>query len=228
MPSIDGAMGAVIAPASGGLLYRGSKRAVDVFGSSVALVALSPLLLAIGLAIRLQSPGPALFRQRRVGQGGKEFTCYKFRSMVNGCDESPHREAACKYLNGEIKATANDASGPLFKRPDDPRVTKVGRWLRRTSVDELPQLINVLKGEMSLVGPRPPIPYEVALYSERHWQRLAVPPGITCLWQIGDRDRVGFEEVVSMDLEYIKKRSLWTDMRILLLTIPAVLKMDGH
>ena len=209
-----------------GRFYQVSKRLIDVMAASLALGVLSPFLFLAGLAIRLDSPGPALFRQKRVGQGGKEFTCYKFRTMVNGASEKMHQEYILRYMNGEPAAV--DAGVATFKLTQDLRITRVGGWLRRACLDELPQLINVLKGDMSLVGPRPPIPYEVALYREKHRQRLLVPPGLTGPWQINGRDHVTFEQMVDIDLDYIQRRSLLLDTRILLLTVPAVLRKGGH
>jgi len=201
---------------SGRRAARWAKRALDVVVAAVALLVLAPLCAVIALAVVLDSPGPALFRQRRVGQHGRPFVMYKFRSMVDGAEE---QLAAVRHLNSH--------RGPVFKARDDPRVTRMGRWLRRSSLDELPQLLNVLRGEMSLVGPRPPLPAEVAHYTAREWRRLAVRPGMTCLWQINGRSEVGFEEWVEMDLAYIERWSLWLDLAILLRTLPAVVSGRG-
>jgi len=192
------------------------KRAIDVIFSSIGLLLLSPLMACIALAIKLGSPGPVLFAQTRVGKGGRPFIALKFRSMRAGADQ-------------EVSdlADRNEATGPIFKIRLDPRVTPVGRFLRRTSLDELPQLYNVLRGEMSLVGPRPPIPSEVRQYKEWHRERLAVSPGLTGLWQVSGRSDVTFDEMVLMDIYYIENWSLWLDFRIMLRTIPTVLFADG-
>lgn len=191
------------------------KRAIDVILASVALVVLSPLLLAAAVLIRLTSPGPVIFRQLRCGLNGRTFTCYKFRSMVRDAEERLHEVA---HLNQKEIA---------LKIRNDPRLTAVGKWLRKSSIDELPQLFNVLKGDMSLVGPRPAIPTEVAQY--QHWQRrrLRMRPGLTCLWAVRGRDRVDFESWMRLDLEYIDNWSLGLDARIILLTIPQVVSGRG-
>ncbi|HEX7119988.1 MAG TPA: exopolysaccharide biosynthesis polyprenyl glycosylphosphotransferase [Longimicrobiales bacterium] len=194
------------------------KRAMDVAFAAVALLLISPLLAMIAVAIRLDSAGPVLFGQLRVGVGGKPFRMWKFRTMVPDADRM---KPALAYLN--------ESGDPrLFKISHDPRVTRVGRWLRRTSLDELPQLINVLRGEMSLVGPRPFFPEDVKHYEPHHLERLTVLPGITGLWQVSGRSDVrDFEAVVNLDREYIRRWSLLLDLRILARTIPAVLRRDG-
>jgi exopolysaccharide biosynthesis polyprenyl glycosylphosphotransferase len=192
------------------------KRGVDVIGALVGLTVGFPLLALIALAIRLNSPGPVIFTQTRVGAGGKLFKIYKFRSMVEGA------ETEQEYLR-----ELNEADGPLFKIQDDPRLTRVGRLLRRTSLDELPQLWNVLRGEMSLVGPRPPIPPEVERYEEWHKRRLETRPGMTGLWQVSGRSLLSFDEMVLLDIYYIENWSLWLDFKILLRTIPRVLLGSG-
>lgn len=196
--------------------YRVAKRFLDVALALLGLVLLLPLLPAIIALIKLDSPGPILFRQKRVGQGGRLFTCYKFRSMV------PDAES----LKAEL-VKMNEATGPAFKIRNDPRITAIGHFLRRSSLDEVPQLFNVLSGQMSMVGPRPQIPTEVALYEPWHRGRLAVTPGITCLWQISGRSHVGFDEWMRLDLEYVRRRSLALDLRILLGTLPAVIARKG-
>jgi len=186
----------------------------------------SVVLLVCAIAIRLDSRGPVFFRQRRVGERGRPFTMVKFRTMRVDADQTAHRDYAASFIRG--RASRQGADGEqVFKLVRDNRVTRVGRWLRRTSLDELPQLWNVLKGEMSLVGPRPPIPYEVEHYQPSHRQRLAVTPGMTGLWQVRGRSNTTFEEMVALDLEYIRRRSLLLDLRILLATIPAVLSTRG-
>jgi exopolysaccharide biosynthesis polyprenyl glycosylphosphotransferase len=191
------------------------KRALDFVGAALALLVTSPLLLAVAIAIRLESPGPALFVQKRVGEGGRIFSIHKFRSMREGAEEEQ-----------ALLLDRNEATGPLFKMRDDPRLTRLGAWLRRLSVDELPQFINVLRGEMSIVGPRPGLPSEVAEYQPWHRQRLEVPPGITGLWQISGRSDVSFDEMCLLDIYYIENWSLGLDLIIMLRTIPHVL--FGH
>jgi exopolysaccharide biosynthesis polyprenyl glycosylphosphotransferase len=194
------------------------KRIADALISFFGLIALSPLLALVGLAVRLSSPGPIIFRQRRVGSGGRQFDILKFRSMVDGA------EARLT----ELAADSVYTDGRLFKVPRDPRITRLGRFLRRTSLDELPQLWNVLKGEMSLVGPRPPLPSEVALYEEHHYSRFDMKPGITGPWQVNGRNRItDFDEVIRLETAYLRRWSIWKDVAILIRTIPVVLKMDG-
>lgn len=188
------------------------KRSVDVLGAGLLLLALAPLLAAIALAVRLGSRGPAIFRQERIGIDGHPFTVLKFRTMRQGA------EAETVFLRRRHPTT-----GPLFKLVDDPRVTGVGRHLRRHSLDELPQLVNVLRGEMSLVGPRPALPEEVAGYADRVRRRLAVRPGLTGLWQVSGRSDLSWEESVDLDLRYVDEASATMDLRILALTVPAVL-----
>ena len=195
---------------------RSGKRAMDIVGASIALVITSPLLLLAALAIKLESRGPVLYRSTRIGRGGRPFTFLKLRSMVHGADQHRHR---LSHLN--------ECDGPVFKINRDPRVTRVGRFLRVTSIDEIPQFMNVLLGQMSLVGPRPPIPEEVVQYEPWQLRRLDVRPGITCLWQISGRSRIGFQEWMRLDLEYIRRQSLALDMNILIRTVPAVLSREG-
>ena len=192
------------------------KRGVDVVGAVTMLMLGAPLLGLIALAIRLGSPGPIVFRQTRVGAGGKRFEMFKFRSMREGA------EAELEHL-----LDLNEADGQVFKIRDDPRLTRVGRFLRRTSLDELPQLWNVLRGEMSLVGPRPPVPAEVSRYKRWHKRRLDVRPGMTGLWQVSGRSLLSFDETVLLDIYYIENWSLWLDFKILLRTIPTVLFGEG-
>ncbi len=192
------------------------KRAIDLLGAAVGLLVLSPLMAALALAVRIDSPGPAIFRQERVGRGGRTFTCLKFRTMVRDA------EAQLDALRDR-----NEADGPLFKIKDDPRRTRVGKFLRRTSLDELPQLWNVLRGEMSLTGPRPAIPAEVAQYEPWHLRRLEVSPGISGMWQVSGRSDVGFDEMVLLDIYYIENWSPLLDLRIILKTIPVALFGKG-
>lgn len=204
------------------------KRVSDILISLVALIILSPLWLIVSLFIKLDSRGKILFKQERVGMDGRIFLCYKFRTMKSDADENVHREAYRKNIEGAREANAGDDEKPVFgKVKDDPRVTRVGKFLRRSSLDELPQFLNVLKGDMSVVGVRPPIPYEVENYALWHRKRLDMKPGITGLWQVSGRNRIAFEEMVRIDLYYIENWSLWLDLKIILLTLPAVLRGDG-
>ena len=184
--------------------------------ASLGLIATMPLWLLIVIAIRMDSPGPAIFVQERVGVRGRRFRFYKFRSM--------HGDAESRLLDLQ---TSNEVSGPVFKMRSDPRVTRVGQILRRTSLDELPQLINILKGDMSLVGPRPPLPREVEQYRPTDMVRLTVKPGLTCLWQVSGRSTVGFDEWMEFDRQYVQNLSFWLDVRILFRTIGAVLDIRG-
>lgn len=193
------------------------KRAMDFTAAAVAIVLLSPFLLLLCLAIKLESPGPILFRQTRIGVGGEPFTMWKFRSMYTDAEE---RKAALMAQN-EMEG------GVIFKMKDDPRVTRVGKFIRRASIDELPQLWNVLVGDMSLVGPRPPVPVEVAQYTLSDHRRLHVKPGITCIWQVSGRSNIAFEQQVELDVDYMHTQSVWTDVKLLFKTLPAVLKGTG-
>ncbi len=190
-----------------------SKRAMDIAGSALGLVVLSPVFLAIAVAVKLSSPGPVFFCQTRVGRYGRHFKFYKFRSM---------RQDAESMKDGLMDRNESK-DGVIFKMKDDPRITKVGRFLRRTSLDELPQLWNVFIGDMSLVGPRPPVPSEVEKYTLEDRKRLDVIPGITCLWQINGRSEIPFNEQVRLDKEYILAPGIWKDIVILLKTIPAII-----
>jgi lipopolysaccharide/colanic/teichoic acid biosynthesis glycosyltransferase len=204
------------------------KRGIDVLGSLCALVMLSPLILTIALAIKLTSRGPVLFRQKRVGQYGATFTFLKFRSMYMSSDDTIHKDYTTRFISGNHDADAAEGQNRVFKLQNDPRVTRIGTLLRRASLDELPQLLNVLHGEMSLVGPRPPLPYEVACYQPWHKRRLlAVKPGITGLWQVGGRSRVKFDDMVRLDLKYAETWSVWLDLKILWMTPTAVISGDG-
>ena len=194
-----------------------AKRAIDVVGSFSGLVLLSPLFLSVAAAIKLTSPGPVFFCQTRVGRYGRHFRFWKFRSMYIDAEA---RKA-------ELLAKNESKDGVIFKMKDDPRITKVGKFLRRTSLDELPQLWNVFVGDMSLVGPRPPVPSEVAEYTLEDRKRLDVIPGITCLWQIKGRSEIPFHEQVRLDKEYIQAPEFWKDVAILLKTIPAIIGGRG-
>jgi lipopolysaccharide/colanic/teichoic acid biosynthesis glycosyltransferase len=195
------------------------RRAQDIVFSLLALILLAPLALLISLAIVLDSPGDgAIFRQRRVGRNGKLFWLYKFRTMCPDAEEQ---------LNELL--SQNQMDGPVFKIKDDPRITRVGRFLRKTSLDELPQLLNVLQGDMSIVGPRPALPREVELYSDYQRQRLYVTPGLSCYWQIAPhRNEMSFDEWMALDLKYIQERSFWVDWKIIFLTVRAMLMKYGE
>lgn len=193
-------------------IYHFFKRVFDFLASLVGLIVLSPLFLYIAFKIHNEDKGPVFYTQTRVGKDGKEFEMYKFRSMIVDAD---------KKL-AELKAQ-NEVEGPMFKMKEDPRITKIGKFIRKHSFDELPQLLNVLKGDMSLVGPRPPLPSEVAQYTEYDKQRLLVVPGCTGLWQATVRNSVGFSEMVELDLEYIQKRGFFYDLYLIFLTVKIVL-----
>ncbi|MGH7537100.1 MAG: sugar transferase [Gemmatimonadales bacterium] len=206
------------------------KRAVDLVGAVLGVVVAAPLMVAAAVAIKLDSQGPVFFRQERVGTGGRRFRVLKFRTMVQGASESAHRELVTRMLNGDEETTAQrgDAGRPVYKLLQDERVTRVGRLLRRTSLDELPQLLNVLRGEMSLVGPRPPLPYEIEAYAYWQFDRLQVRPGITGLWQVSGRNLLTYRRMCELDIEYVRHWSLWLDLKILLKTIPVVLFNSGR
>lgn len=207
------------------------KRIIDVAGSATGLVVLSPLMLLLAIGVKVSSPGPVLFRQKRVGRYGEEFTFLKFRSMKHGNDSSVHEKFVAELMALKV-ATESDGSAPkenpVYKMVNDSRITRFGAFIRKTSLDELPQLINVLLGQMSLVGPRPPIAYEVDRYAPWHLERLVVAkPGITGLWQVEGRSRVSFDEMVRMDLRYARVWNVWFDIKLLFRTIGVVLKMTG-
>ena len=208
---------------------RGIKRMMDVTGSLVLLALFSPVFFLIAAAIKLTSRGPVLFRQQRIGEHGTPFTFLKFRSMYINNDASQHKEYVRQLIAGQAaKNPADGIAEGVFKLTNDPRITKVGNFLRRTSLDELPQFINVLRGEMSLVGPRPPVPYEVEAYATWHRRRLLeAKPGITGLWQVHGRSRVGFDDMVRLDLRYARQSSPWLDVKILLQTPKAVIAGNG-
>lgn len=196
-------------------VYSFWKRLIDILGAIVGLLILAILFIPFAIAIKLDSAGPIFYRQTRCGLNGKEFTIWKFRSMCADADAKKH-------------LVKNKAKGHIFKNDEDPRITRVGKVLRRTSLDEFPQFWNVLKGEMSLVGTRPPTPNEVAKYNERHWQRLRVKPGVTGEWQAKGRSKItDFEDIVSMDLDYQQKWSIWYDFYLILMTVAVVVKREG-
>lgn len=203
----------------------GVKRLIDRIAAFVGLVVLSPLLAAIALAIRLDSRGPALFRQTRIGKDGRPFTFLKFRSMEDGNDPAIHRDYISALIHDDCGALKGEHGS--YKIEDDPRVTRIGHFLRRSSLDELPQLWNVLRGEMSLVGPRPPVDYEVELYGAHERRRLSALPGITGLWQVSGRCRTTYQQMVDLDLAYIDDWSLALDLKILVRTVGVVLGRKG-
>ena len=204
------------------------KRVADVLVAGAALLLLAPVWLLAALLIKLDSRGPVLYRQERVGMDGRIFLFLKFRTMLRDSDDREHREYQRKYIAGQAETNLGDESRPVYKMRSDPRVTRVGRFLRRLSLDELPQLLNVLRGDMSVVGPRPPIPYEVEAYALRHRRRLDMKPGLTGLWQVSGRNRLSFEEMVKLDLYYIENWSLWLDLKIILRTLPVMLRGDAY
>lgn len=203
-------------PASAQRQREPVRRALDILVALVMLTLLAPLLAVIAFLVWQEDRGAILFQQERVGRGGRRFAFYKFRSMV------PNAEALKASLSQQ-----NEATGPIFKMKDDPRITRVGRVLRRYSLDELPQFLNVLKGDMSLVGPRPHLPKEIEQCPTYPMERLSVPPGLICLREVSGRSRLTFEEWIALDLEYVRQRSLWLDLKILLRAVPAVLRGDG-
>ncbi len=196
--------------------YAVLKRVIDIGVAFFLLILFLPIIPVVTLLILLDSPGPIFFKQKRVGKNGKVFNFYKFRSMVSGAEK----------VIGSLRPLSG-VDGPVFKIKDDPRITHVGRFLRRSSLDELPQLINVLRGDMSVVGPRPNLPSEVSQYQPWQKRRLDVVPGITCFWQIAGRSHIGFQEWMRLDLEYVRKRSLTTDLKIMFKTVPAVIARKG-
>lgn len=196
--------------------YKFFKRVIDIVCSLAGLLLLSPVLIIVSILIKLESDGPIIFSQDRIGYKGKEFKMYKFRSMVVNAEELKKR-----------LSEQNEMSGPMFKMKNDPRVTKVGKFIRKTSIDELPQLINILKGEMSLVGPRPSLPKEVKEFEPWMMERLEVKPGLTCYWQVSGRNDIDFEEWMKLDIRYVRERSFWLDMKLIFKTF-FVLFGDEH
>jgi exopolysaccharide biosynthesis polyprenyl glycosylphosphotransferase len=207
-------------------IYDWIKRGLDIIGSSILLALLAPLLVVIAVAVKLKSSGPVFFEQERMGQKMKPFKMLKFRTMHANADHKLHHEYVTRFIQSGSNAQAGDAR--IFKLTNDPRVTPIGSFLRKTSLDELPQLLNVLRGDMSLVGPRPPLPYEVEQYKSWHCRRvLDAKPGITGLWQVTGRSRTTFDEMVRLDLRYARTCSIWTDIKILLATPAAVFSGKG-
>ena len=195
-------------PTKGFSFYEVIKRTIDIVCSFVGILVLSPLFIIIAIIIKFTSKGPVFFSQKRVGRNGKEFDMYKFRSMVVNAEELKEKLAA-----------QNEMSGPMFKMKDDPRVTKVGKFIRKTSLDELPQLWNILKGDMSLVGPRPSLPKEVAQLDEWMYKRLEVKPGLTCYWQVSGRNNIDFEDWMKLDIKYVEERNFWIDIKLIFKTV---------
>jgi lipopolysaccharide/colanic/teichoic acid biosynthesis glycosyltransferase len=207
-------------PARTSAVAEAAMRAVDLIGAGLGLLLLAPLLLAVALIVKLDSPGPAIYRQRRLGKDLEPFSVAKFRTMFIDAEADAHRA----HVEGMI---AGGSAAPMRKLTADRRVTRVGAFLRRTSIDELPQLWNVLRGEMSLVGPRPPLQYEVDRYPPRAFRRFAARPGVTGLWQVRGRSLLTFPEMIELDVEYVERRSLALNLKILLLTIPTVIHGKG-
>ena len=201
-------MSEVIENERSNVLYEVIKRIIDIVASFTGLIVLSPLMLVVSILIKLESKGEVIFKQKRVGLNGKEFYMYKFRSMVINAEE----------LKAELESQ-NEMSGPMFKMKDDPRITKIGKFIRKTSIDELPQLINVIKGDMSLVGPRPSLPKEVEEFETWMRERLEVKPGLTCIWQVSGRNNIDFEDWMKLDIKYVRERSFTLDMKLILKTV---------
>jgi exopolysaccharide biosynthesis polyprenyl glycosylphosphotransferase len=210
-------------------LQNALKRGMDIIGTMVGLLLFSSFMLLAAIAIKANSSGPIIFKQTRIGRKGGRFSFYKFRSMYFNGDDRIHREYITNLIKGELeKINQGDVERPLYKMKSDPRITAVGKIIRKTSIDELPQFFNVLKGEMSLVGPRPPLPYEVEKYEPWHLRRiLEVKPGITGLWQVDGRSKTSFDDMVRLDLRYAQNWSLWLDIRILLKTVKALIHPQG-
>jgi lipopolysaccharide/colanic/teichoic acid biosynthesis glycosyltransferase len=217
-------------------LYLAAKRCLDIVISSIVLIVFGPLLLVIAVLIVLDSPGPAIFAQKRVGARWYScgltgywkvttFRCYKFRTMFHNCDQSMHQVFIQAFARGEIQAS--EETGLPYKLRSDPRVTRFGHWLRKLSLDELPQFFNILRGEMSIVGPRPVPEYEVEAYREWHRERLNALPGLTGMWQVKGRSQVTFDEMARLDIEYVRNPSLLLDLKLMLATVPAVLMGKG-
>jgi exopolysaccharide biosynthesis polyprenyl glycosylphosphotransferase len=196
--------------------YYVVKSIIDFLGATVGIIILSPLFIITALLIKLESRGPMIFSQERVGMNGKIFKMYKFRSMISNAEE----------LLDKLR-DRNEMSGPMFKMKDDPRITNIGKFIRKTSIDELPQLFNVLKGEMSLVGPRPSLPKEVKEFSNYQKQRLHAKPGLTCYWQVMGRSNIGFEEWMELDIKYVKERSIWVDTKLIFRTFLVLFGDEG-
>ncbi len=204
------------------------KRTIDVIVSLLVLVLGFPFFLAIALLIKATSRGPVFFKQRRIGKNGRSFVMYKFRTMREGIDDSVHREFTQNFIKGNCpQSTLDDSGANIYKLTNDSRITGIGGFLRRVSLDELPQFINILRGEMAIVGPRPPLPYEYECYEDWHKQRVTVKPGLTGLWQVQGRSSVPFDQMVRLDIHYIENWSLLMDFKIMLWTLPVMLAGTG-
>jgi lipopolysaccharide/colanic/teichoic acid biosynthesis glycosyltransferase len=202
--------------------YRIAKRSLDLVASALGLVLVSPILVLVAVAVKLESRGPVLFRQQRLGLGGRPFTVFKFRTMFSSAEQEQHRDHVRDLIRRDASEQTATSEAWLPIR-SDPRVTRLGTFLRRSHLDEVPQLINIVRGEMSLVGPRPPIPYEVEVYQPWHLRRLAVIPGLTGLWQATGWGRLSFDEGVALDIKYIDRRGFWLDLRLILRTLWQIL-----
>ncbi len=207
--------------------YQWWKNVFDRLMAAFIMVVLSPLMVVVALIIKLDSPGSAIFRREQIGKNGRKFTLYKFRTMQANNDDSEYKSYITKYVLEDAPYTVDQNGQAVYKVTNDPRVTRVGDWLRKTNLDELPQFINVLKGDMSAIGPRPDIPFAVNLYSDWHRQRFQVKPGITGLWQVSKRKGLSFDNMVQLDIEYINKQSFLLDTKIFLQTLSIILKRDG-
>ena len=207
--------------------YLRAKRLLDIFFTLLILLPLCIVIVIVAVLIRLDSAGPIFFKQKRIGLNGREFMMLKFRSMYVNSDDRAHREAITKYMNGQQMNDDIAAIKFQYKLSDDPRVTRLGRLLRKTSIDELPQFFNVLRGEMTLVGPRPPLAYEVELYTPRDRLRLSGKPGLTGNWQVYGRSRVTFQDMVEMDIDYLQHQSFWEDLKLIALTVPVMIWGKG-
>ena len=207
--------------------YVRAKRVLDILFTLLIFIPLCLVMAIIAVCIQLDSKGSIFYRQKRVGLNGVEFDMLKFRSMYANSNDALHRQSIEKYMNGQKIRDDDDDSEMSYKQTDDPRITKVGRFIRKTSLDELPQFLNVLRGEMSLVGPRPPVPYEVERYSQRDWLRLAGKPGLTGTWQVYGRSKVTFQEMVTMDIDYLQRQSMSEDVKLIFLTVPVMVQGRG-
>ena len=201
------------------------KRLIDICLAAIALIVLLPLLAVVALMVRIDSPGPALFRQERIGQGRKQFTVFKFRTMRHNVDDRLHREAIERAANGVRTEMSNGKR--VFKSNEDPRITSIGKFLRASCLDELPQLFNVLRGEMSIVGPRPALGWELAYYKDWHLRRFDVKPGLTGPWQVHRAEAENLDDMLRMDVEYSDSPSVWQDLRLIALTVPAIVRERG-
>lgn len=218
--------------AAGSHVYEAAKRTLDIGVAIAVLVGLAPLWLFVALAVRITSPGPAIYRAEVAGRHGRPFTYYKFRSMHTDADDDVQRRFRRDFIRSNqpyrVERTATGEDRPVYKIVDDPRVTPIGKVIRKLSIDEVPQFLNVLRGEMSVIGPRPPLIWEVKYYQPQHWERLAVKPGISGPAQVRSREGLPFEEMVAIDIDYVRHRSLWRDLGIMLATPFAMLRDNGR